>query len=64
MRTAKIDFEQYITSHLLANLHPALKFFRAAFDLNLSIEDQTILKTRRFEDIVALLRVQVRPLEK
>lgn len=60
MSTAKIDFEQLVSSHLLANLPPAFESFRAAFDLNLSNQDPDQCKTPKFEDIISLLRIQVR----
>lgn len=60
MRTAKIDFEQLVSSHLLANLPPAFESFRAAFDLNLSNQDPNQTKTPKFKDIISLLRIQVR----
>lgn len=60
MRTAKIDFEQLITSHLLASLLPAFESFRATFDLNLSSDINKNDKHYKFEELIELLRIQVR----
>lgn len=60
MRTAKIDFEQLISSHLLASLPPAFESFRAAFDLNYSGQDIDTSRHQKFEGLIALLRIQVR----